>query len=108
VPEGSVGDYVNAFERFRDPSHLRAWNMAEWRATLPAHGFEIVHEEEIAKTMEFVPWATRHDETMKSFLRAMLREVTPAVREFLDPQEKNGAVTFRLCEGLFIAKPVGA
>jgi ubiquinone/menaquinone biosynthesis C-methylase UbiE len=105
VPEGSVGDYVNAFERFRDPSHLRAWNMAEWRAALAAHGFKITHEEEIAKTMEFAPWATRHDETVKAFLRAMLREVTPAVREFLDPQEKNGNLTFRLCEGLFIAKP---
>ena len=34
VPQGSVGDYVNAFERFRDPSHLRAWTMDEWRAAL--------------------------------------------------------------------------
>ncbi len=34
VPAGSVGDYVNAFERFRDPSHLRAWTMEEWRAAL--------------------------------------------------------------------------
>jgi ubiquinone/menaquinone biosynthesis C-methylase UbiE len=108
VPEGSVGDYVNAFERFRDPSHLRAWNMAEWRTALAAHGFTIVLEEEIAKTMEFAPWATRHDETMKAFLRAMLREITPAVRAFLDPQENNGTLTFRLCEGLFIAKPAGA
>ena len=31
VPPGSVGDYVNAFERLRDPSHLRAWTMQEWR-----------------------------------------------------------------------------
>ena len=34
VPEGSVGDYINAFERFRDPSHLRAWTMQEWRDAL--------------------------------------------------------------------------
>src|SRR5713101_3359800 len=39
VPAGSVGDYVNAFERFRDPSHLRAWTMDEWRAALKTHGF---------------------------------------------------------------------
>src|ERR1043166_1344623 len=25
VPEGSVGDYINAFERFSEPSHIRAW-----------------------------------------------------------------------------------
>ena len=34
VPAGSVGDYINAFERFRDPSHLRAWTMEEWRDAL--------------------------------------------------------------------------
>ena len=34
VPAGCVGDYVNAFERFRDPSHLRAWTVEEWRAAL--------------------------------------------------------------------------
>jgi ubiquinone/menaquinone biosynthesis C-methylase UbiE len=106
VPEGSVGDYVNAFERFRDPSHLRAWHMAEWRAALKAHGLKVTHEEEIYKTMEFAPWASRHDATMQAFLRAMLHEITPAVRAFLDPRENNGALTFRLCEGLFVAKPV--
>ena len=37
VPAGSVGDYINAFERFRDPSHLRAWTMEEWRDALKAH-----------------------------------------------------------------------
>src|SRR5216684_4048883 len=53
VPEGSVGDYVNAFERFRDPSHIRAWSMQEWRDALQRHGFAITHEEQLAKTMEF-------------------------------------------------------
>ena len=44
VPPGSVGDYVNAFERFRDPSHLRSWTMEEWRAALKAQGFAVTHE----------------------------------------------------------------
>jgi len=29
VPPGAVGDYINALERFRDPSHLRAWTMEQ-------------------------------------------------------------------------------
>jgi len=103
VPEGSVGDYVNAFERFRDPSHLRAWTMQEWRDALKEHGFTITHEESIHKTMEFNTWAGRHDANMKAFLRAMLREMSPDVREFLAAEEKDGAWTFRLEEGLFIA-----
>ena len=103
VPAGSVGDYVNAFERFRDPSHLRAWTMQEWRDALTQHGFAIAHEESILKTMEFNTWAGRHDANMQAFLRAMLREMTPAVRDFLAPEEKDGAWTFRLEEALFVA-----
>ncbi len=104
VPEGSVGDYVNAFERFRDPSHLRAWTMDEWRKAIKAHGFAIEHEEQIYKTMEFKSWAGRHDATMQALLRSMLVQVTPEVKSFLTPQHTDGDASFRLCEGLFIAK----
>src|ERR1700688_2042944 len=71
VPPGSTGDYVNAFERFRDPSHLRAWTMEEWRAALKAHGFAVGHEENLYKNMEFKSWSGRHDATMQALLRAM-------------------------------------
>jgi len=104
VPDGSVGDYVNAFERFRDPSHLRAWTMEEWRAALKAHGFAIMHEEQLYKQMEFKSWAARHDATMQSLLRSMLAQVTPEVKAVLDPKGDGPELTFRLSEGLFIAR----
>jgi ubiquinone/menaquinone biosynthesis C-methylase UbiE len=104
VVAGSVGDFINAFERFRDPSHLRAWTMPEWREALTAAGFAIAHEEELDKTMEFVPWAARHDATMQAFLRAMLAHADPDVRASIDPQGSGDALTFRLREGLFIAR----
>jgi ubiquinone/menaquinone biosynthesis C-methylase UbiE len=104
VPEGVVGDYINAFERFRDPSHLRAWTMAEWREALTAADFVIGHQEQIGKTMEFGSWAARHDATMQRLLRSMLIEATPTVKAALEPQVKGDDMTFRLCEGLFIAK----
>jgi ubiquinone/menaquinone biosynthesis C-methylase UbiE len=107
VPAGSVGDYINAFERFRDPSHLRAWTMEEWRDALKAQALSLVHEEQLPKTMEFNPWAARHDATMQALLRAMLVEATPAVAAALEPKEADGGMTFRLCEGLFIAKRPG-
>jgi ubiquinone/menaquinone biosynthesis C-methylase UbiE len=103
VPAGSVGDYINAFERFRDPSHLRAWTMEEWRAALNERGFTIAHEEQMGKQMEFAPWASRHDATMQALLRAMLTEVTPAVAAVLAPAGSAGSLTFRLTEGIFIA-----
>jgi ubiquinone/menaquinone biosynthesis C-methylase UbiE len=108
VPPGSVGDYVNAFERFRDPSHLRAWTIAEWRDALKAHGFAIAHEEQLYKKMEFKSWAARHDANMQAFLRAMLALATPEVQAVLEPKDADkGAdadISFRLSEGLFIAK----
>jgi len=104
VPAGTVGDYVNAFERFRDPSHLRAWTMDEWRAALGKHGFAVSHEEQLYKTMEFKSWAARHDATMQALLRSMLAQVTPEVKATLQPAGENADLTFRLSEGLFIAK----
>ena len=102
VPAGSVGDYVNAFERLRDPSHLRAWTMEEWRKALGVAGLQTIHEEQIYKTMEFKSWAARYDTTMQALLRAMLVQVTPDVKATLDPQGDGAELTFRLCEGLFI------
>ena len=78
-PAGSVGDYVNAFERFRDPCHLRAWAMEEWCAALKDAGFAIGHEEQLYKQMEFKSWATRHDANMQAFLRSMMVPATPEV-----------------------------
>jgi ubiquinone/menaquinone biosynthesis C-methylase UbiE len=104
VPPGTVGDYINAFERFRDPSHLRAWTMQEWRDALARHRFATEHEEEIGKEMEFEWWAQRHDATKQAQLRSMLIEITPAVRATLAPADHHGSLTFQLREGVFIAR----
>ena len=41
---------------------------------------------------------------MQALLRSMLTQTTPAVNAVLEPKEVGGDITFRLCEGLFIAK----
>jgi len=103
VPPGAVGDYINALERLRDPSHLRAWTMEQWQAALARCGFAVVHEEMLTKSMEFNSWAGRHDATMQALLRAMLNETSSAVKEELAPTA-DGALRFQLREGLFIAE----
>jgi hypothetical protein len=35
----------------------------------------------------------------------MLEHAMPAVKQVLAPQEKNGGLTFRLSEALFITRP---
>jgi ubiquinone/menaquinone biosynthesis C-methylase UbiE len=104
VPAGPVGDYVNAFERFRDPSHLRAWTVDEWRDAIKKAGFIVGHEEQLFKKMEFKSWAQRFDPIMKALLRAMLTQTAPEVNTLLEPKGDGDDLTFRLCEGLFIAK----
>jgi len=78
--------------------------MEEWRAAIKDAGFVLGHDEQIYKKMEFKSWAQRYDDTMKRLLRAMLSEVTPAVKEVLEPKGEGDDFTFRLCEGLFIAR----
>jgi ubiquinone/menaquinone biosynthesis C-methylase UbiE len=104
VPTGSVGDYVNAFERFRDPSHLRSWTMEEWQVALAQAGFAVTHTELLFKRMVFKTWAGRHDAIMLNFLRAMLTEMTPGVAGYFDVREAdNDKLNFRLSEALFVA-----
>ena len=102
VPPGTVGDYVNALERFRDPSHLRAWTIEEWSGALTSHGFRIEHEEVLSKEMNFAYWAGRHDANMQAFLRAMLEETTPAVKAFFAAKGEGKELTFWLREALFV------
>ena len=105
VPAGTVGDYVNAFERFRDPSHLRAWTLEEWQAAFDKAGFAIMHGEQLLKRMVLDTWAGRHDAIMKAFLRAMLVEATPGVAAFFDVQDADSdKLSFRLSEALFVAQ----
>ena len=104
VPAGSVGDYINAFERFRDPSHLRAWTMEEWRDALKAAGFAVTHEEQIYKT-DGVQELGRAPRRHHAGAAALDADADDAGGESgARAEEAGGDITFRLCEGLFIAK----
>jgi len=108
VPEGEAGDYVNAFEKLRDPSHGRCLTLAEWLAQLEKAGFVIQHQETLGKEMVFESWAARHDAAAQTELRRWLREAPPDAAAFLQPQEKGGQTAFRLQEGLIVGqKPQG-
>jgi ubiquinone/menaquinone biosynthesis C-methylase UbiE len=104
VIAGAVGDYINAFERFRDPSHLRAWTMAEWAAAITKAGFTIAHDEIIPKKMMFDAWASRHDANMRAFIRAVIANGNAEVSAELKPKAEGTDLSFELKEGLFLAR----
>ena len=104
VPAGAAGDYVNAFEKFRDPSHGRCLSLDEWREAYQQAGLTLLHDETLDKAMPFEFWAKRHDVITQRFLRAMLSEVGGEAAVFLRPEFEEGKTTFYLREGIFIGQ----
>jgi len=106
VPTGAAGDYINAFEALRDPSHGRCWSMAEWIVAYEEAGFTVLHQEILDKPMEFAFWAKRHDVQMQRRLQAMLTEVGGGAADFfqIEQDETGQAITFHLQEGIFIGQ----
>ena len=104
VPSDAAGDYVNAFEKLRDPSHGRCLTINEWRTIYQATGLPIVQHETLTKQMDFDKWAARHDPTMQQFLRAMLSEVQGKAAAFLQPTLSEKGTTFTLQEAIIIGQ----
>ncbi len=104
VPEGPAGVYINAFEKLRDPSHVRCLTMREWLSAFEAAGFTLSHQERLDKQMVFEDWAVRHDSVMVEYLRALLNQAPPEALAFLQPQTINQRTTFRLQEGILIGE----
>ena len=96
----------NAFEKLRDPSHVRCLGMAEWGVLMTGAGLRVVHSERIPKDMAFEPWAVRLgcDAATVDKLRQMLAESTPALRAFLKPRPEAGGLMFTLDEAIVIAR----
>ena len=60
APDDPVLDnYMNTFEKMRDPSHVRCYTVARWKDGLKEAGFSITREETVRKTYEFREWASR-------------------------------------------------
>ncbi len=81
VPAGPVGDFFNAYETVRDPSHVRSLTVEEWVGLLERNGFRIEAVEHFPKRHEFEEWTTRMQvsEADRARLRAMMRDAGEAV-----------------------------
>ena len=104
VPAGVAGDFVNAFEKLRDPSHGRCLSIEEWLDGYTEAGLELTRHEILEKQMVFEDWAARHDPVMQSYLRALLWHGPPETHQFLHPLSEDSRTLFHLREGLFIGR----
>jgi ubiquinone/menaquinone biosynthesis C-methylase UbiE len=100
----AANDY-NAFEKLRDPSHVRCLTVTEWRDLVARAGLKERHMELLDKPMVFGPWADQQNvgDAAKRELMSMLRNGPDALRAFARPQENNGDLDFVLTEAVIIA-----
>jgi ubiquinone/menaquinone biosynthesis C-methylase UbiE len=102
----AAGAYVNAFEKLRDPSHVRALSVPEWQTAITAAGFTLRHHEVAPKAMEFTPWAERMgvDAPTLATLRRLLVDAPPAAAAFFRVSPAGDDLTFHLDEAIFVAQ----
>jgi ubiquinone/menaquinone biosynthesis C-methylase UbiE/catechol 2,3-dioxygenase-like lactoylglutathione lyase family enzyme len=86
APEDPTLDtLVNAWEKERDPSHVRAWRASEWDSFLRGAGLRVTRQQISQKTHEFAPWVRRTGisaEAAASVERAMLAAPEAAQAHF--------------------------
>lgn len=97
----AAGEYVNAFERLRNPAHTRWMSIEEWQDTMTGHGLAVAAVETRDERQIFEVWAAQQSPQMRYRLRAMLLQAPSAAQEYLDPRDETGLLTFQLREGWF-------
>lgn len=83
----AIAEYMNAFERLRDPGHARELPEYEWRGNFLDAGFSVDHVETFPVRHELLPWARRQHcdgETIERLQLLMLR-APDAVRAWAMP-----------------------
>ncbi len=107
VPDDPVAAaYVNAFEKLRDPSHVRALSVPEWLDAFAAAGLAVEHHETAAKAMEFRPWAERMGAApaVIAELRRQLLEAPPAAAAYFAVETTADDLLFTLLEAIVIGR----
>jgi len=106
-PQAEAGQYVNDFEKLRDPSHYRCLSLDEWEDAFAAAGFSVTHTEIAAKRMVFLPWAERMGASaeMIAHLRDMLLDApADAAAFFRTEPEGDHDIAFYLDEAIVIGQ----
>lgn len=103
---GPTARYINAFEKLRDPSHVRCYALPDWEGLFVAAGLEVVHTEEFRKPLDFDDWASRANVSPADRIRleVMLRQAPAYAREALTPATEGGRITFNLTEAVIIGR----
>lgn len=87
--------FINAVEKMRDPSHVRAWSLAEWSEAFSKAGLEARVAQQSESPVEFEDWVKRAQTPGENVavLRGMLQMAPPVCQTTfsikLDPLQFN-------------------
>jgi ubiquinone/menaquinone biosynthesis C-methylase UbiE len=90
--DAPTAQYVEEFERLRDPSHNRAFTEQEWREALETAGFSVDQIQTLTKRHSFLDWAKRQNcspETTDELV-AVISGAPLAAAEWLQPRDFDG------------------
>jgi ubiquinone/menaquinone biosynthesis C-methylase UbiE len=82
-------NYVEEFERLRDPSHNLAYSESAWAGMFQYAGLKVEYTEHFIKKLQFFTWAERQGctpETIQKLIR-MIKDAPPSVVEWMQPQD---------------------
>lgn len=109
-----AAEFVNHFEKRRDPSHVWALSLEEWLGLVEQAGLSVVAVEKLVKRMVFTTWADNMSvpDPVRSTLLADLEAAPPAAVAYLQPElgppGDQSAAAFHLTEGIIVAeRPAG-
>jgi SAM-dependent methyltransferase len=87
--------FMNRFEQWRDPSHVRACTVSEWRGWMAAAGLRVEDVDPLAsKRYDFADWSARlgMPEAERAALEAWLLAAPPRCAEYFEIVVEDGRV----------------
>lgn len=87
--------FMNRFEQWRDPSHVRAYTISEWSGWITAAGLRIEHVDPlVSKRFDFATWTARMHmpDAERDALEAWLLAAPPACAECFQIVVEDGRV----------------
>ncbi|WP_068462972.1 class I SAM-dependent methyltransferase [Hyphomicrobium sulfonivorans] len=99
-----MAEIYNAYEKLRDPSHVRCFGLNEWLSVLTETGFDQPRFEVLDQDIVFEPWIKRMrcDVDTVDELETMLEN--NLLIDFLRPRTENDERLFTLQEAIIVAR----
>lgn len=93
--DDQLDEFMNRFEKWRDPSHVRAYRPSQWRAWMEASGLRVTIDEPLElKSYAFAEWTERMHmpEIERDALERWLLSAPPRCRDYFRLESVNGHV----------------